>query len=670
MRLDLSFRKLSLKARLISSYLVILFVGGLVTSFVGSWIVSSTIMTQARRAVDNDFAAVQTLYKDQLQTLKLSVLLTASGRTIQDDLATGNQKPLFDYLAWIRKDTGFDFFTLTDEKGRVVLRVSQPNRTGDDVSSISVVREALAGKVAASTEILLAEALGNEDPGLRDRAHVRLVPTPRARPVTKTEETSGMVLMAAAPVRGTGGRILGALYAGLLLNRNFTIPDRVWKLLFKGDRFQDEDQDIGHVTIFQDDVRISTNVRMKTGERAVGTSASAEVQDGCLKRGAIWRGRAFVVKDWYISEYDPIRDYDGRVIGMLSVGLLESTYTSTRNRVILSFFGIATIGFILIIGITYYMIRNITRPIGEMVAATRSITAGRFDWEVRGDSSGEIALLADSFNAMLKSLRQMKSDLEEWGRTLEQKVKDRTEELVAMHDRVAESERLASLGKLSAGVAHEINNPMGAILSLTALTLEDIKADDPNRENLEEVLRQTQRCRDIVKGLLEFSRQSTANVELTDLNKILQDTLSLISKQALFFNINVIEEWDPQLPPVMADKSQMQQVFMNILMNAVQAMDERGTVTIVTRRSAAGNFVEVVVSDSGHGIPPERIGRVFDPFFTTKASGQGTGLGLSIAYGIVSKHYGTISVESEVDEGSTFTIRLPAASRAQVEAQT
>ncbi len=171
-----------------------------------------------------------------------------------------------------------------------------------------------------------------------------------------------------------------------------------------------------------------------------------------------------------------------------------------------------------------------------------------------------------------------------------------------------------------------------------------------------------QRCRDIVKGLLEFSRHSKVNPELADLNEILQDTLSLVSKQAQFLNITVVTNYDPQLPPVMADKSELEQVVMNILMNAVQAMQERGTITITTLHNAHDNSVEVRIADTGCGMRPDQIDQIFDPFFTTKESGQGTGLGLSIAYGIITSHRGTISVESEVGKGSTFKIRLPIAS--------
>jgi two-component system NtrC family sensor kinase len=623
MRYHLISPNLSLKARLIWSYLVILGAAGLTTSLVGSWIVSSTIMMQARRAVDHDFATARTVYEQQLQALKLSVQFAGSAAAIERSLAGGDRRPLLAYLERLRKDAGFDFLVLTGPHGDVLARTSEAAGAADSAASIGVVKAALAGKVAASTEALSA----------------------------------GLALMAAAPVQAASGDTVGVLYGGVLLNGNYRIVDAVWNLLFRGDRFRDVDS--GSVTIFQGDLRISTNVQTAGGARAVGTRAPAEVRDAVLKRGEIWRGRAFVVRGWYISEYAPIRNYAGDAVGMLSVGIMEDTYTAIRNRVIFSFFGLATAGFILIIGITYYMIRNITHPLGEMVAATENIIAGRFDREVRSNSPGEIALLAESFNAMLKSLRQMKGDLEEWGRTLEEKVKQRTEELVAMQARVAQSERLASLGMLAAGVAHEVNNPLGGILALTCLTAEDMRDNDPNRENLEEVIRQTERCRDIVKGLLEFSRQSKSNSELVDLNKVLEDTLSLVAKQALFFNISVERDLQPDLPSVMADRSQFQQVFMNILMNAVQAMEERGAIAARSRYLAAENCVEVSISDTGCGIPPEQINRIFDPFFSTKASGQGTGLGLSIAYGIVTTHRGTISVQSEVGEGSTFTIRMP-----------
>lgn len=628
MLLERWFHKLPLKARLIWSYLVILAIGGLATSLVGSWIVSSTIMMQARRAVSHDYATARTIYDERLESLRLAI-----------QFASGGSEPDRNRLEAIRKEAALDVVDIAREPG-------------SGFASLAVVREALAGRAAAATEVLPAAVLAAAHPALGERARVGIAGNPAG-------EVPAMALVAAAPLRGPGGEIAGALYGAVLLNRNFALVDHVWKLVSSSERQQAGDD--SSISIFHKDVRISTSVRDRNGARAVGTSVAPEISRAVLREGLTWRGRAYILNDWHIGEYGPIRDGKGEIAGMLAVALRENTYTSIRNRVILSFFGIALVGFLVIIGITYYMIRSITRPIGEMVAATRNITAGRFDQEVRSsDSSGEIALLADSFNAMLHSLRQMKGDLEEWGRTLELKVKQRTEQLVAMQARVAQSERLASLGMLAAGVAHEVNNPLGGILALSALTLENMDKDHPDRENLEEVIRQTDRCRDIVRRLLEFSRQSKGHMARLDLNRILNETLSLMTRQAQFFNIQVVTELDPDLPAVMADRSQFQQVFMNILLNAAHAMNERGVITICTRVVPSEGVVEAAISDTGCGIPPDQVDRIFDPFFTTKASGQGTGLGLSIAYGIITTHGGTIAVESRPGAGSTFRIRMPA----------
>ncbi len=656
MQLRLRSRAPSIKARLISSYLVILFFGGLTTSIVGSWIVSTTIMAQARRMVDHSMAMARTIYRHQEDDVRRTVTLAASGATIARYLAADNFEGLRSFLEGVRRQGQFDFLGLVDASGRVIVRTTRAAAQGDDLSGWEPVRAALGGRAVGGALVAPRAFLAAEDPALAERARIRLVPTPRARPAPEGELESGLVLMSAAPVHDLRNRPVAALYGGILLNRDYSMVDRVWELVFKGERY--EGKDVGAVTLFQGDVRIATTVKTSVGQRAVGTRVSEEVYQAVLAGGGVWRGRAFVINDWYISAYEPLRDPAGRVVGMLYVGLLEKAYTSIRDRLILSFFGIASVGFLLIAGITYYMVGSITRPIGELVRATRKVAAGQFDQEVSVRATGELALLSESFNAMVASLRKMRSDLEEWGRTLEDKVRRRTEELVAMHDRIAQAERLASLGKLSAGVAHEINNPLGAVLALTALTLEDLEPDDPARENLQEVVRQAERCRNIVRGLLEFARQSEPHVEPLDLNHVLEDTLALVARQSMFFNIAVVRALDPALPRVMGDRSQLQQVFMNLLLNAVQAMEEKGTITLASRQ--VDGFVEISVSDTGCGIPPDKLGRIFDPFFTTKPSGKGVGLGLSIAYGIVTKHGGDIRVESEVGKGSTFTVRLPA----------
>jgi two-component system, NtrC family, sensor kinase len=652
----------SLTYRLITSYLVILGVGGLLTSLVGSWIVSSTLMDLGRRTATHDLTTARTIYQHQIHDIRRVIELSAGGAALQPVLLAADTARIRAELETVRGHGGLDFVAVTDRRGRVLLRATRAASRGDDVSLL-VVEAALRGETASGTEILSAAQLAREDPVLAQQARLELVPTRRARADGRSYETSGMALVAAAPVIGADGRRLGVLYGGKLLNRNFEIVDHVWSLIYGGPA-AGEDR-IGSVTIFQGDVRISTNVREPDGSRALGTRASEPVASAVLGRGSTWNARAFVVHDWYMSAYEPIRDFRGDIVGMLYVGLPENLFTAMRDRVIISFFVIAGMAFIAIIVTTFVMIRSLTRPLGEMAAATRRISAGDFNIAIGRDAPGEIGMLAESFNTMLQGLRQMKGDLEDWGRTLERRVAQRSEELAAMQARVAESERLASLGMLAAGVAHEINNPMGGILALTSLSLEDMPPNDPNRANLEEVVRQTERCRDIVRGLLEFSRQSQGGTELVDMNEVVGSTLSLIANQALFFNVRLVQELAPDVPRFVAQRSQLEQVCMNLVVNAAQAIDGPGTVTIATRHEQDLAQVELRVTDTGRGIEPDKINRIFDPFFTTKDDGVGTGLGLSIVYGIVTKHKGSITVESEVGRGSTFVIRFPVAVAAE-----
>jgi len=222
-----------------------------------------------------------------------------------------------------------------------------------------------------------------------------------------------------------------------------------------------------------------------------------------------------------------------------------------------------------------------------------------------------------------------------------------------------QSEKMASLGKLAAGVAHEINNPLGGILIFSKMLLEDLPADDPRREDLDRICDEATRCKEIVKGLLEFGRQTSYKMEPTDLNRALVQGISLLENQALFHNIRIVKDLDSNLPPITANTGQLNQVFMNIILNAAEAMEGQGTLTVNTRLGPENDTVIVEFTDTGCGIKEEYLTRIFDPFFTTKEVGKGTGLGLSMSYGIVEKHRGRIWVKSKEGEGSTFTIELP-----------
>jgi two-component system NtrC family sensor kinase len=258
---------------------------------------------------------------------------------------------------------------------------------------------------------------------------------------------------------------------------------------------------------------------------------------------------------------------------------------------------------------------------------------------------------------MAKQLEQEKQELEEWGTTLEKKVAERADEMKKINAQLFRSEKLASLGKLAAGVAHEINNPLTGILTNSSLLLEDLEKDSPWREDVEVMVKETIRCREIVKRLLDFARQTRPQKRLASINALIENIILLVRNQASFRNILIEKELDAGLPDILVDPDQIQQVFVNIILNAAEAMTKGGSLTLRSKRSPDGESNVITFADTGPGISEEVRERIFDPFYTTKE--HGTGLGLSISYGIIEQHGGTISVDSVIGKGSTFTISLP-----------
>ncbi len=356
-----------------------------------------------------------------------------------------------------------------------------------------------------------------------------------------------------------------------------------------------------------------------------------------------------MVNNWYITAYEPIKNINNKIIGILYVGILEQKYLDIKKRTILIFLTIALMGALVSMALSYLLSRRISGSVSELVSASREVARGNLDAKVEFTSNDELQELAESFNAMAYAL----------------KTRDEQLKAFAKH-RIMESERLAMIGQLAAGVAHELNNPLQGIVAYSHLLLEKVPCEDPRTESIRKIVNQADRCRDIIRGLLDFSRQRKPQKTLSSLNLILQECVSLVEKQALFHNIQIVRDFEENLPPIFVDASQMQQVFMNMIINAAEAMEGGGRLTLATRLDPVEESIDVSFIDTGHGIREEDMKRLFDPFFTTREVGHGTGLGLAISYGIVKEHQGTISVESVVGTGTTFVVSLPMAVRERV----
>jgi two-component system NtrC family sensor kinase len=272
-------------------------------------------------------------------------------------------------------------------------------------------------------------------------------------------------------------------------------------------------------------------------------------------------------------------------------------------------------------------------------------------------SEDELGDLSVAVNDMTESLAKAQDELKEWADSLEHKVEERSQEIKQMQAQLNRSEKLASLGNLVAGIAHEINNPLSGILLYASIVDNDKRLDPLLKPDLERVIAECRRCADIVKQLLEFSREALPHKEAVSLNSLLDKVIALLQHQPSFQNISIKRSYDPDLGDVFVDSNQMQQVFVNLFINASHAMLKGGLISITTSRPDNGDFARVEIGDNGCGISEEDLQRIFDPFFTTKA--EGTGLGLSISYGFVENNAGTIEARSTVGVGTTFTILLP-----------
>ncbi len=646
----------SLRARLILSFAVAILVPALITTIVGVQTIKKHVYGQAQSKINSDLESAKEIYANALDRLKDTLRIHATRMVLYRALSEGDRADLGPELERIRAEEGLDVLTLVDAQGTVVFRAANPELSGDDVRADPTVQEVLARRSpVASTEVIGEEELRRASEALAMQAAMDLAPTPHARPTDQKRLTAGLMLKGGAPVFTPSKRFLGALVGGNLLNRNYTLVDKVRTVVFKDALYRG--RETGTVTIFQGDVRVSTNVKGADGARAIATRVSAEVAEAVLDRGETWRGRAFVVNDWYLSAYAPLKNLEDRTVGMLYVGLLEKPYRDGLHRSLALFLGIAALGVVLLIIVATRVAQKIARPVAAMARAADEVATGDYAQRVPVRGTDEIAHLAHAFNRMVAELQDTHQALKGWTETLEQKVEQRTAELKAMQAQLFQTEKLAAVGKLAAGVAHEINNPLTGILTNASLMLEDLPADDPRRPDLQTIVDETLRCRKIVKGLLDFARQTPPQKTATSLNRVVEDVLALVRNQASFRNIAITTALDPALPTLMTDQDQMRQVVLNIVLNASEAMAQGGALHIGSRRDPARGRIEVAFRDTGPGIPDDIKDKLFEPFFTTKATG--TGLGLAIAYGILERHGGEIRVESRVGHGTTITLSLP-----------
>ena len=635
----------STRSKLILSFLgVAVFVCG-IALLAGGRLLYRGILREATNRVRLDLNAAREIYLTRIKSIRIALNLTSTGSTFYSATEQRDSARLLARLNDVAEQSELDFMGVVGKDGETICRIGPNSMPGRNDPPNPIADLVLQKQVSISGTIILdTHFLFTENPELAERARIRLQPTEPAAPKTEKDEVSGMALVAAVPIQ-QAGNFTGVIYGGVLLNRNSEIVDLVRDTVFQHETYNG--RSIGTATIFMKNIRISTNVLDPDGGRALGTFASEQVAQRVLTDGKRWTDRAFVVNDWYITSYEPIEDVFGRRIGMLYVGVQEAKYADERSGVIRIFILLTVAGMALAVAFGYLFADRLSRPVKRLIKASDQVSRGNLSPDIGPISKTEIGVLQKTFNEMLASLRQ---------RDERQKAESET--------RLIQFEKQANIGRLAGGVAHEINNPLTGIVTFTDMLLQNKSLPADVRSDLENIAQATERVRKIVKGLLDFSRQTELEREPAEVNSLVAGTVSIVENQALIKGVHLRFVKAEGLPLITLDKNQMQSVLLNIILNALDATESGGRITMTTgigmsagKDSLKG--VEIICSDTGCGIAPENLDKIFDPFFTTKDIGQGTGLGLSVSCGIVERHGGTIRALSQVGRGSTFIIWLP-----------
>ena len=555
-----------------------------------------------------------------------------------------------------------------------VIALLQAFATREQLDFMRLQPVAAALKTRTSVELLQPAELAALAPELLPRVAVALLDTRNAAPSARKQEDRAMVLLSTRAVRSPEGALLGYLQGGVLLNRNLPFIDHINEIVYPQGSLPFADWGSrGTATLFLEDVRISTNVRLFGGgktaggeqsvERAIGTRVSSSVRDAVLGRGQMWLDRAFVVDEWYVSGYQPLSDGQGRRIGMLYVGVLERPFQLLKYAALASigllFFGVMIVAATL----SLRWARSIFKPLEQMEATMRRVEAGEMDARV-GDvaSDDEIGRLAQHLDALLCAIDDNTQQLRRWNAELDAKVAERTQALQAAQQQLIQSEKLATVGQLTASIAHEVNNPIAVIQGNLDLLRETLGPHAAAvAPELKLVDQQIERMRLITTQLLQFARpdEFAGYVAPVDTARLLDDCLVLARHQVAGAGIRLIRNYTALAQPVI-NAGELQQVLVNLIVNATHAMPQGGELQLVTRdvlTADGAQAVDVRVADTGAGLSEAVIERLFQPF----ASGRpgGTGLGLWISRNLVQRYGGELRAENVVSGGAAFTVRLP-----------
>ncbi|MFA5904376.1 MAG: ATP-binding protein, partial [Desulfobacula sp.] len=623
----------SIRFKLIISLLIVSFMVGGVSLFIGHKLLQNTITHEAITHSRLALKATHDVYNAHINFIHTALDITTLGSGFQSSVINKNIPDLAFRINQLAANAQLDFAGIMTHEGVLLCRLN-PHSNPDKISlqENPLVRQTIYQKrMTAGTIVFSREVMILENPELAERLK---------NPPVNGRNTC-LAVGAAIPIfeGQRGENLTGVIYGGRLLHQSTNILDSIPKFFFF-DHIQSASNEMAF-RIFFHNISIATNIIDGNGIRSIGKKAPDEAEQKVLIMGNQWTTRQHDSTGWNLVAFDPISDIAGEKVGMLSISISEAHYVSAQNRFILylSLAILASVVIALLMGIV--LTQRIMRPVHRLIKASQQVSDGNVSPDIGPMSKDkEMAVLQATFKKMVESMKR---------RRMESQTK------------IIQSEKQASIGQLAAGVGHEINNPLTGVLTYTHMLLRRKDIPEDIRSDLNVIAESTERVRKIVKGLLDFSRQTRLDPEPIDINRLATTTIKLMENQALLKGVLVQFNPGKDIPVMVIDRSKIESVLLNILINALDATRPGDTITVqtttaVSTMDVSHMGVEIVITDTGSGIPPENLNKLFDPFFSTKEVGKGTGLGLSVSYGIVKEHGGTIRVQSEMGKGSAFFI--------------
>ena len=645
---------LPLRVRLLGSFVGVVVLSGALTILAGSFLINRMVISEAERRVVLGLKTARAMWERRLDEALKACLVMAEGDIARQITTHKAVDPRI--LDELRVKLGYDFLHILDGHG-VILATAYGDIKGAQASNSPVIARVIsARRPAAGLSLLPIEALTTENNALAARTRIRVLSTPHAKPGGPQEITSAMVLEAAAPVMNASRQVTGIVRVGTVINRNFEFVDFVRENVFTAVTY--DGKNLGTVTIFQGDVRITTNVIGPDGQRAIGTRVSSEVYDQVLAEGKMWQGPAFVVDSWYISAYEPLRNLNNEIVGMLYVGVLKKRYDDMRRQAMTLFIAVSVLAFLCAVFLSLWLSSRLARPLALLTAGADEVARGNLDYQLLhspGAQRDEIYRLTGAFNQMVSSLKERDALLQRSRDDLQHKAV----ELKGWVQNYLDALEF---------ITHELKNQVAA-MKINLLAVHDGyvgQISEDQKEALSDVGKAINRAEEMILNYLNLSRIEKGELQLRVRpvhieSDVIRPVLSNFRGRLETKGMRVRVKFQDDLL-VQADPSLIEIVYENLLGNAVKYGRDGGEVELVGKR--VNGKAELHVRNDGPGIPSSQMDKLFRKFsrLQTPAEVQptrGTGLGLFITREIIRRHGGDIRAESRYNEWMDIIFELP-----------